>query len=150
MEYAPGIPSRITEYADSVKRRFEENATTSSVRDQAAAPQDLPVLPLGVSREKFNAAIAELRGIVDNNVTVVDSPLDDGWYLHRPLTHDAFALDQDDYFVNSAICAPANVEQVQGIMKWANKWLIPIYAISMGRNFGGSNHGERWNGHNEY
>ncbi|KAJ4537463.1 hypothetical protein HRR83_002688 [Exophiala dermatitidis] len=136
MEYAPGIPSRITEYADSVKRRFEQNATKSSRRGRGVEPQDLPVLPPGVTREKFNAAIAELRNIVDDDVTLVDGDLDDGWYLHRPLSHDAFALDQDDYFVNSAICAPGNVQQVQAIMRWANKWLIPIYAISMGRNFG--------------
>ncbi|KAL2428743.1 Vanillyl-alcohol oxidase [Exophiala dermatitidis] len=131
-----GIPSRITEDADSVKRRFEQNATKSSGRGRGAEPRDLAVLPPGVTREKFNAAIAELRNIVENDITLVDGDLDDGWYLHRPLSHDAFALDQDDYFVNSAICAPANVQQVQAIMRWANKWLIPIYAISMGRNFG--------------
>lgn len=136
MEYAPGIPSRITEYADSVKRRFEDNATTSILKDRGVSSQDLPVLPPGISRDCFNLAIKDLRGIVDDQVILVDGPLDDGWYLHRPLSHDAFALDQDDYFVNSAICAPKDVEQVQEIMRWANKYLIPIYAISMGRNFG--------------
>jgi FAD/FMN-containing dehydrogenase len=135
-QYAPGIPARITEYANSVKRRFEENATVSHVKERTEAAADLPVLPDGTSRTTFNKAIDELRGLVDNHVELVDKPLDDGWYLHRPLTHDAFALDEDDYFINSAICAPLNVEQVQAVVRWANKWLIPIYAVSMGRNLG--------------
>ncbi|KAK8203382.1 hypothetical protein M8818_005273 [Zalaria obscura] len=134
--YAPGIPARVTDYANSVKKKFEDNATKSHVRERKEAPGDLPVLPSGVSRANFNSAIVELRKIVDGHVQLVDQPLDDGWYLHRPVTHDAFPLDGEDYFVNSAVCAPGSTEQVQAVVQWANKWLIPIYPISMGRNLG--------------
>ncbi len=120
-EYAPGIPVRVTDYADSVKKRFEENATVPPVKPRKEASEDLPVLPPGVTRQNINAAIEQLKSIVDGHVELVDHDLDDGWY---------------DYFVNSAICAPGSVEQVQAVVKWANQWLIPIYAVSMGRNFG--------------
>jgi hypothetical protein len=134
--YAPGIPCRVSDYADTVKQKFIDNATTSTVRERTSSAEDLPILPPGISRDSFNAAIAELRGLVDNHVQLVDGTLDDGWYLHRPLTHDIYALDDDEYFINSAVCAPRSVEQTQAVVKWANKWLIPIYPISMGRNFG--------------
>lgn len=134
--YAPGVPEKVRDYADSVKQKFVENATTSHVRLRAEPATDLPVLPPGVTRETFIAAIQELRGLTDNDVQLFDGPLDDGWYLHRPLSHDAFVLDSEDHFVNSAVCAPGNVEQVQAVVRWANKWSIPIYAVSMGRNLG--------------
>ena len=134
--YAPGIPARVTDYANQVKKKFEDNATESFVKPRREPSEELPVLPPGVSRESFNTAIEELRSLVDDEVELVDKPLDDGWYLHRPLTHDAFPLDQQDQFVNSAICAPASVEQTQAVVRWANKWLIPIYPVSMGRNLG--------------
>jgi hypothetical protein len=135
-QYAPGIPGKVTEYADSVKQKFIDNATKSPVRPRTEPPTDLPVLPPGVSRNDFLAAMEELRTIVDGEVQLFDGPLDDGWYLHRPLSHDAYTLDSDDYFTNSAVCAPGNVEQVQSVVIWANKWSIPIYPISMGRNLG--------------
>lgn len=135
-QYAPGIPARVTDYANSVRRKFEENANTSFVKPRHEAASDLPVLPPGIDRPKFNAAIEELRALVDGHVELVDSSLDDGWYLHRPLTHDAFPLNQQDQFVNSAVCCPGSSEQVQAVVRWANKWLIPIYPISMGRNLG--------------
>ncbi len=135
-QYAPGIPVRVTDYANSVRRKFEANTNTSFVKPRYEAADDLPVLPPGVSRQRFNAAIEELRKLVDDNVELVDSSLDDGWYLHRPLTHDAFPLNSQDQFVNSAICCPGSSEQVQAVVRWANKWLITIYPISMGRNLG--------------
>jgi len=135
-QYAPGIPLRVTEYADSVKQKFEGNANQSHIHPRAGTDAELPVLPPGISREDFNNAIEELRPLVDGFVELVDGDLDDGWYLHRPLTHDVYALDQEAYFVNSAVCSPGSVEQVQSVVRWANQWLIPIYAVSMGRNFG--------------
>lgn len=135
-QYEPGIPARVAEYADSVKQKFIDNATTSPVRPRTEPATELPVLPPGVSRKSFNDAITELRTLVDGDVQLFDGPLDDGWYLHRPLSHDAYTLDAEAYFTNSAVCAPGNVEQVQAVVIWANKWSIPIYAISMGRNLG--------------
>jgi FAD/FMN-containing dehydrogenase len=38
--------------------------------------------------------------------------------------------------VCSAITYPSSVTEVQEIVKWANKFLIPIWPISIGRNIG--------------
>jgi hypothetical protein len=72
----------------------------------------------------------------DENVVLNDKPLVDGWYLEHPNTHDAFhVVDQED-LVCSAIAYPATTAEVQTIVRWANKYAIPIYPISMGRNVG--------------
>lgn len=42
-------------------------------------------------------------------------------------------LDEEE-FVASAVVYPGSVEEVQKIVLWANKHLIPIFPISMGRN----------------
>ena len=36
----------------------------------------------------------------------------------------------------SAIAYPSSTTDVQAIVKWANKFMIPIYPVSMGRNLG--------------
>ncbi|PVH84064.1 vanillyl alcohol oxidase [Cadophora sp. DSE1049] len=135
-EYAPGIPSRVTDYANTYKKRFQDNATTMQPATGPVPAIRSQILPQGISKETFDEAIEELKSFVDGDVILVNEELDDGWYLHRPLTHDAFPLGAQDEFVNSAICSPGNVEQVQAVVRWANKWLIPIYPISMGRNLG--------------
>lgn len=42
-------------------------------------------------------------------------------------------LDEEE-FVASAVVYPSTTEEVQDIVRWANKHLIPIFPISMGRN----------------
>lgn len=42
-------------------------------------------------------------------------------------------LDEEE-LVASAVVYPGSTEEVQKIAVWANKYLIPIYPISMGRN----------------
>lgn len=42
-------------------------------------------------------------------------------------------LDEEE-FVASAVVYPGSTEEVQTIVRWANKYLIPIFPISMGRN----------------
>lgn len=51
-------------------------------------------------------------------------------------THDAFHIALQEDLVSSAVVYPGSVEEVQAIVRWANKHLIPIYPISMGRNIG--------------
>ncbi|KAK5674333.1 hypothetical protein LTS10_012917 [Elasticomyces elasticus] len=144
-DYAPGIPARVREYADTVKQKFTDNATQPGIHQRLQETSELPVLPSGISRKTFNAAIQELRGLVDGHVEIHDGPLDDGWYLHRPLTHDAYPL-QERRCVSSAVCAPGSVAQTQAVVKWANKWLIPILALSLGRNLGYGGSGARVEG----
>lgn len=52
------------------------------------------------------------------------------------MTHDSYhILDQDD-LVASAVFRPSLTKEVQTIVKWANKYKIPLYPISIGRNLG--------------
>jgi len=51
-------------------------------------------------------------------------------------THDAFHIAQQEELVSSAVVYPSTTEEVQDIVRWANKYLIPIYPISIGRNIG--------------
>lgn len=42
-------------------------------------------------------------------------------------------LDEEE-FVASAVVYPGSTEEVQKVVLWANKHIIPIFPISMGRN----------------
>lgn len=42
-------------------------------------------------------------------------------------------LDEEE-LVASAVVYPGSPDEVQDIVEWANKHLIPIFPISMGRN----------------
>ena len=95
----------------------------------------MPKLPAGVSERDFQAAIKELEGIVGREWTFTS---DEDVQLYRdgysPLWGEA------EERVASAAVAPSTVEQVQAIVKTANKYAIPLYPISTGRNltYGGS------------
>lgn len=69
-------------------------------------------------------------------VVVNDQPLEDGWYLEHPNTHDAFHVVEQEEMVCSAVVYPCSTAEVQTTVRWANKYLIPIYPISIGRNVG--------------
>ena len=62
--------------------------------------------------------------------------MNDGWYLDHPKMHDMMAIVDHDYFIASAIVWPSSTEEVQLIVRWANKYKIPIYPFSIGRNLG--------------
>lgn len=51
-----------------------------------------------------------------------------------PNTHDMMAVVDDEELVPSAMVYPGSTEEVQQIVLWANKYKIPIFPISMGRN----------------
>ena len=51
-------------------------------------------------------------------------------------THDAYHVVDQEEMVCSAIVYPSTTLEVQGVVKWANEFKIPIYPISMGRNIG--------------
>lgn len=51
-----------------------------------------------------------------------------------PNTHDMMTVLDEEEFVASAIVYPGSTEEVQAVVRWANKYLIPIFPISMGRN----------------
>ncbi|GAA5887884.1 hypothetical protein JCM6882_000786 [Rhodosporidiobolus microsporus] len=112
--------------------------------------------PPNFGKETFEKAIDELRKILGaENVQINDQlrqllnvpspPLDrplsppDPPSLstdHPALSHDAYNVLDADYFVPSAIALPGSTEEVQAIVRWANKWIFPLWPISIGRNLG--------------
>ena len=93
------------------------------------------VLPPNVSEADFNAALGEFRSAVGAS-WVFSS--DEDVALYR----DSYSIywGEPEERVASAAVAPAKVEEVQQIVRVANKYRIPLYPISTGRNltYGGS------------
>jgi FAD/FMN-containing dehydrogenase len=96
------------------------------------------VLPPHHTPETFTKALEELYVLLGReNVDIVESNnLNDGSYYEPPKTHDPFhILDQSEY-VASIVIRPASTEDVQGIVKIANSNRLPLWPVSIGRNFG--------------
>jgi (+)-pinoresinol hydroxylase len=88
-------------------------------------------LPPGVTPTDFAAAIRHFETAVGKEwVFTKDEDVD--------LYKDSFSpfLGEPEERVASAAVAPDSVEQVQQIVRIANQYKIPLYAISTGRNLG--------------
>jgi FAD/FMN-containing dehydrogenase len=93
------------------------------------------ILPPGVSAASFASAIQEFEaGIGKEWVYTTEADLD----LYRD--EYSFFWDTPEEHLASAALAPASVEEVQKIVRIANKYKTPLYPISTGRNltYGGS------------
>lgn len=152
-EVHTGIPKRMEIDAKLAKQRLYDNKT---LPDSVARKQEVPKLPPNTSRERFNTAIKDIKNIIgESNVEINDKPLVDGWYMEHPYdylacpvlptrrpltfsrnTHDAFHIAKQEELVCSAVLYPSSTDEVQEIVRWANRHLIPIYPISIGRNIG--------------
>ena len=93
------------------------------------------VLPPNVSEADFRAALGEFRSAVGAD-WVFSSDADVALY------RDSYSIywGEAEERVASAAVAPAKVEEVQQVVRTANKYRIPLYPISTGRNltYGGS------------
>tara|TARA_R110001592_G_scaffold363372_2_gene686300 strand:- start:180556 stop:182139 length:1584 start_codon:yes stop_codon:yes gene_type:complete len=92
------------------------------------------IIPPGVSESSFNKAIDEFRAIVGAEWVFIETKKVD---LYR----DAYTpMDPEDDFYASAAVAPKSTEEVQAIVGVANKYKIPLWSISTGKNlaYGGS------------
>lgn len=73
-----GIPERLLEKATEVKRQTYALLTTDVV--ERKEDTQLPVIPKGYSRSRFNQAVQTLRSqIGGENVVLNTEPLNDGW-----------------------------------------------------------------------
>jgi (+)-pinoresinol hydroxylase len=90
----------------------------------------MAILPPGVSSAQFAAAIRELEGVLGKD-WVLTSEED----LNPYRDHFSYIKDQPNELIPSAAVGPDSVEQVQGIVRIANRYKIPLYAISTGKNF---------------
>jgi 4-cresol dehydrogenase (hydroxylating) len=87
--------------------------------------------PPGVAQAEFAVAIREFQGIVGSDwVYTADADVD----LYRD-AYSPFPGEAGEISVSAAV-APDSVEQVQQILRAANKHRIAIYPISTGRNLG--------------
>lgn len=128
-----GTPVRLSKEAQDAQARIFSNRTLPVSRPRKSAVR----LPPDVTLESFETAIKELREAIGNeNVDVNDKDLVDGWYMEHPNTHDAFHITDQEELVSSATVYPGSTEEVQTTVRWANKFKIPIYPISIGRNLG--------------
>ncbi|KAL1971909.1 hypothetical protein VTN31DRAFT_1997 [Thermomyces dupontii] len=127
-----GIPSRLYEKAQYAKSLILDIATKK--QDSRKRPL---AIPKGIDKATFLKAIDELeRELGKEHVELVDKPLKDGWYMEHPNTHDAQHVLDEEELVASAVVYPGSTEEVQKIVLWANKYKIPIFPISIGRNLG--------------
>jgi 4-cresol dehydrogenase (hydroxylating) len=111
-------------------------AQRAAAAEPATAARAAPaMLPPGVSRGDFNRALNAWRETVGGD-WVFTSPEDVGLY------RDAYSpyWGEPEERVASAAVAPETLEQVQQIVRVANRYRVPLYAISTGRNlaYGGS------------
>jgi FAD/FMN-containing dehydrogenase len=92
-------------------------------------------LPPGTSAADFSAALSQWREIVGGDwVLTSEEDLDPYKDAYSPFASEA------DERVASAVVAPATAEDVQKVVRVANRYKIPLYTISTGKNltYGGS------------
>lgn len=89
------------------------------------------VLPPGVSSETFERALnAFARAIGDEWVVRAEEQLAE---YRDPF---AFASSDPTEYAASAALKPGSVEEIQAIVKIANEYKIPLWAVSRGKNLG--------------
>ena len=88
-------------------------------------------LPPGISQQTFAAAIQAFQQAVGRDWVFTS---DEDVRLYR----DAYSphLGEAEERVASAAVAPASTEEVQAVVRIANRYKIPIYPISTGKNLG--------------
>jgi (+)-pinoresinol hydroxylase len=89
-------------------------------------------LPPNVAPADFAAATREMAGIVGAQ-WVFTSAEDVDLYKD---SYTPFVGEPERQYEASAAVAPASVEEVQQLVRVANKYRLPLYAISTGRNIG--------------
>lgn len=95
-----------------------------------ASPLDGPrQLPVHLDKGAFAAAVKELRAVIGAEWVFADP--------ERTLPYTkSFTPDPRHEHVPSGAVAPASVEEVQAILKIANKYKLPQWTVSTGKNMG--------------
>jgi 4-cresol dehydrogenase (hydroxylating) len=86
-------------------------------------------LPKGVSEADFSAALDEYRAILGAENVYVDES-------HLAAYNKIMIPDSNENHMPSAAISPASVEQVQKCIAVCNKYKVPVWPISTGRNLG--------------
>lgn len=91
----------------------------------------MPMLPPGVSESDWTEALNEFAGVIGRDWVFAD---DDAVELYKD-PYSVFRDEPEQRLVSAAV-APYTVEEVQGLMRIANRYRIPMYPISTGKNLG--------------
>ncbi|HEU4695297.1 MAG TPA: FAD-binding protein, partial [Vicinamibacterales bacterium] len=89
-------------------------------------------LPPGVSESAFRAAIREFTAALGAEQVFTS---EEDLALYRD-AYTPYRGMPDKEIVASAAVAPVSVEQVQSVVRIANKHRVPLFATSTGRNLG--------------
>lgn len=92
------------------------------------AEEMMNLLPPGISAADFETALDGFRKAVGPE-WVLDTPADKASYL------DPFDVGDQDEHASSAAVAPADTDQLREVLQIANRHKIPLWPISMGKNF---------------
>ena len=96
----------------------------------AQSPGAAPaMLRPGMTRKAFSQAIAELRAIVGSHWVFADP---DSLLSYKK----SFVPDPMHAHVPAGAVAPASVEEVQSIVRVANRYRLPLWPVSTGKNMG--------------
>ncbi len=87
-----------------------------------------PVLPPQVSARDFDKALSEFGAVIGRQ-WVLDSDSD------RAAYQDLFAVDASAHQASAAI-APISAEEVRELVRIANRYKVPLWPISRGKNYG--------------
>lgn len=88
-------------------------------------------LPPGLTQNQFDSALADFREVVGRDwVFSIEEQID--------MYKDEFSpfINSAQQPIPSAAVAPNSVEAVQGILRVANEYQIPLWSISTGKNYG--------------
>lgn len=86
------------------------------------------MLPSGLSAADFDRALEGFRKAVGAQ-WVLTSEEDRASYL------DPFDVGDPDEHASSAAVAPANIEELRAVLLVANQFKVPLWPVSMGKNF---------------
>lgn len=86
------------------------------------------ILPNGISAARFDSAMQEFAGVVGQQ-WVLNTDQDRDHY------QDFFAIHPDEHHPAGAV-APVTTEEVQEVVKIANRYQLPLWVTSRGKNFG--------------
>lgn len=86
-------------------------------------------LPPGLTKDRFNQALAEYRAALGDDRVIVD--------LERLVSYNKIMMPVDEALHQpSGVLVATTVEEVQKALAICNRYRIPVWPISTGRNFG--------------
>ena len=88
----------------------------------------MTVLPPGLDQDVFERALDEFRAAIGAE-WVFTTDADRASYL------DPFEIGDQDVHASSAALAPDGVDDLRKILRIANRYRIPLWPVSMGKNF---------------